>query len=272
MFYIFIFLFGLCVGSFLNAAVLRTSKKMSFLRGRSQCPKCKKKLSWYELIPVLSFVFLRGKCNKCKKKISWQYPLVELSSGLLFVFFGFYFFSITRINIYNFNFFYILNFTFLLYIASIFLFIFLYDLKYYIILNKAVYPSFGIVLAVLLLNNFYFKNNLIFPSLYSGLIGASIGGGFFFFLILISKGKWMGMGDAKLAILMGLLLGWEKMLFALFLAFVGGAIVGAAMVIAGKKKMQSQIPFGTFLSLAALISLLYGQELIAWYLSLICFY
>lgn len=279
MFYIFISLFGLCVGSFINVVVLRTPKKMSFLRGRSQCPQCKKQLCWYELIPLLSFLFLRGKCSKCKTKISWQYPIVELVSGLLFLFIGFYFIQITQLSIYNIGFFsvfellfYVFNFLILLYIASIFLFIFIYDLKYYIILNKVVYSSIVVILLTLIINNYYFKNSFIFPSLYSGLVGAVVGGSFFFSLIFISQGRWMGMGDGKLSILIGLILGYERLLCALFLAFVGGAIFGIILILAGKKKMQSKLPFGTFLSLATLASLLYGDKLISWFLNLIYFY
>ncbi len=272
MFYLATFLFGLCIGSFLNVVILRSSKKMSFLRGRSQCPKCKKELCWYELIPLVSFLFLRGKCGKCKAKISWQYPIVELSAGLIFLFVSYYFIQITQISVYSISLFYVFNYLILLYISSIFLLVFIYDLKYYIILNKVVYSSVIIILMVLLLNNYYFKNNFIFPTLYSGLIGAVVGGGFFFSLIFISQGRWMGMGDGKLAVLMGLILGGERLLCALFIAFVGGAIFGIILILMGKKKMQSKLPFGTFLSLAGLLSLFYGDKLISLYLNLICFY
>lgn len=271
MFYICIFIFGLLVGSFLNVVIFRAPKKQSFLRGRSKCPKCQKKLNWYELIPVLSFLFLGGKCSRCEAKISWQYPLVELLVGILFLLSGSYFIKFIEADICQWNFFVIFNFIFLMYIASVLFLTFIYDLKYYIILNKVVYPSILISLAALALNTFYFKNTLLFPYLCSGLIGASIGGGFFFTLILISRGRWMGMGDAKLAVFMGLILGWDKMLCALLLAFVSGAIVGISLILLGKKKMKSEIPFGTFLSLASFISLLYGTQIINWYLNLILF-
>lgn len=271
LFFIFVFISGLLVGSFLNVVILRLRKKESFIVGRSYCPKCKKELNWYELIPVLSFLLLRGRCSKCRKKISWQYPIVEFAAGLIFLASFFYLFSKIGLGAENIKLF-IFNLLFLFFIASILLVIFIYDLKYYIILNKIIYPSVAFVLLANLFNGYYFQNNFLFPSIESSLIGTVAGAAFFFFFVFISKGAWMGMGDVKLAALMGVLLGWEKLICALFLAFISGGIIGLVLVCLKKKKMKSEMPFGTFLAAAAFICLLYGDKIISWYLKyLLCF-
>lgn len=137
------------------------------------------------------------------------------------------------------------------------------DLKHYIIPDEIVYPAIVISLAVNVVKGLL-NNNLLFAvqrSLFSVLVGA----GFFLAIVLISKGKWMGMGDVKLAVFLGLLLGWPNILLALSLSFFLGAAVGLALIILGKKKMSSQIPFGPFLSAGALIALFWGNQIVSWY-------
>ena len=122
--YFFIFLFGLTIGSFLNCVIYRLEKSESFLKGRSYCPNCKHILGWQDLIPVFSFLILKGKCRYCQQKISWQYPLVELFTGLIFLFV-----------------FYILHSTFYILISCFLIVIFVYDLKYSLIPDKIIYPA-----------------------------------------------------------------------------------------------------------------------------------
>lgn len=192
---IFIFVFGLCIGSFLNCAIYRLEENKK-ITGRSFCPNCRHNLSWQDLFPVLSFIFLRGKCRYCKKKISWQYPLVELFTGILFVLI--------------FNQSAIFNSLYLLVISCFLIIIFIFDLKHYIIPDKILFPA--IIIAVIY--NLIFWQNII-----NNLLAAVIACGFFLIIFLISKGKWMGFGDVKLAFLMGLFLGVSNVLAALFLAF-----------------------------------------------------
>ena len=134
MLYVVFFILGLAVGSFLNCVIYRLEKKKSFIRGRSYCPHCKKTLSWFELIPLMSFILQKAKCLKCKKKISWQYPLVELATGILFVLCIWYFSPNFLLST-----FYFLFSTFLI-------IIFVYDLKHYIIPDKVIYPAIIIAL------------------------------------------------------------------------------------------------------------------------------
>jgi len=153
IFYLIIFIFGTCIGSFLNCLIYRLHSKQSFLRGRSFCPHCKHKLSFFDLIPILSFVFLKGKCCYCGKKISGQYPLVEIATGGLFLLilnlqFGELQFSI-------FNLLTSIRFSYLLIISSLLVVVFVYDLKYYIIPDKVIYPAIGITFFYQLIYSFH---------------------------------------------------------------------------------------------------------------------
>lgn len=265
--YLCIFIFGLCIGSFLNVVILRLRAGEKFVAGRSRCPKCKKELSWSENIPLLSFMMLKGKCRGCHQKISWQYPLVELITGLIFV--GSFIFIFYQ----NFSFVYaIALLLYYFFIISFLIIIFVYDLKYYLILDKIILPAIIFVFVAqgflwLIKNDFSFS---LFINYYSLLIfSAIIISGFFLSQYLISKGRWMGGGDIRLGFLMGLILGWPNCLVALSLAYVLGLIVAMPLLIFGKKKMSSRIPFGTLLSLATLSSLFWGTEILNWYLNML---
>ncbi|MFA6190365.1 MAG: prepilin peptidase [Candidatus Staskawiczbacteria bacterium] len=267
-----IFLFGVCIGSFLNCVIYRTElqedmpensperKKVSFLRGNSFCPHCKHQLSWKDLFPVFSFLFLKGKCRYCKAKISIQYPLVELATALiLLLIFNFQFSIYNQFSISQF-----LNLAFLFYIASALIVIFVYDLKHYIIPDKVLIPAiiitfiYNILAIVLKYQNISFINYLL---------AVAIGAGLFLAIFLISKGKAMGFGDVKLAILMGLLLGLPNVLVALFLAFFFGAIIGLILMVFEGKNLKSEIPFGPFLITGTFIAMLWGNQIVNWYLN-----
>jgi prepilin signal peptidase PulO-like enzyme (type II secretory pathway) len=246
-FYLIIFVFGLIIGSFLNCAVFRLAKNESFLKGRSYCPNCRHQLLWLDLIPLFSFIFLRGKCHYCQKTISWQYPIVELATGILFVFISFFSFPAFLATGY-----------FLL-IASLLIVIFIYDLKYYLIPDGAIFSAI-IISGLWSLASGQILNN----------IGAAAGASLFFLLIfLVSRGRWMGFGDVKLAFFMGLFLGFPNILTALFLAFLIGAIIGVCLITFGRKKFSSEVPFGPFLILGTFLALFFGERLISWYLGLI---
>ncbi|MBU1563954.1 MAG: prepilin peptidase [Patescibacteria group bacterium] len=267
MFFFIIFLFGLAIGSFLNVVICRLETKESILVSRSYCPKCKKSLKWFELIPIFSFLIQKGKCRYCGKKISIQYPLVELATGLLFLFVILNYSSVIPNLIGNpdlINFRWIPAFagmTFNLIIISLLIVIFVYDLKHYIIPDKIVYPA--IIIAGIFNFQFSIFNEFsIFKLSILSALGAS---GFFLSLVLISKGKWMGLGDVKLAFLMGLILGWPNIFIALFLSFAFGAIIGLILIAFKKKGLKSEIPFGPFLISSTLMTMFYSQNLINWY-------
>ena len=262
IFYLIIFIFGSCIGSFLNCLIYRLGRprrKTSFLRGRSFCPDCLHKLGFFDLIPVLSFVFLKGKCRYCGKKISWQYPLVEIATGLLFVLIFWYlgFRLDLAFGIWT------LDLLYLLIIFSLLIIIFVYDLKHYIIPDKVIYSAIGIVFVYRIIFNFQ-KTDL-----YYSVLSAFGACAFFFIIWAVSHGKWMGFGDVKLAFLMGLFLGFPNILVALFLAFLIGAIIGLGLIFFGKKNLKSQVPFGPFLILGTFTALFWGEKLVSWYISLL---
>jgi len=237
------FVLGLILGSFLNSWLYRSQKNLS-LWERSVCPNCKKKLLARDLIPLISFIFLKAKCRFCKEKISWQYFLVELMTGVLFVL---VFWHYQTINL------------FLgrdLFFVLILIFIFVYDLKFYLILDQVIYP----VLVIALLVNLFLGINI-----YNLIFGSLLGAGFFLIQYLISSGKWVGWGDVKLGLLLGVMLGWQLLLVTLVLAYIVGGLIAGILVLSKKKKMTDVLPMGTFLTAAAIIALLWGDKILSWY-------
>jgi len=247
----FIFLFGTIVGSFLNCVIYRLETGESFLKGRSHCLYCKHVLGWQDLIPIFSFLILKGKCRYCHQKISWQYPLVELATAILFVSI---FHSLDRGP----------SSIFFGWILTAFLIIiFVYDLKHYIIPDKVIYPAIATTLLFRLFEILKFRNWNSLNPLFSAILVSA----FFLVIVLISKGRWMGWGDVKLAFLMGLFLGYPKILVALFLAFSIGAIIGLILIAFGKKTLKSEIPFGPFLVSGTFLAIFLGEKIFNWYLS-----
>lgn len=256
---IIIFLFGTSVGSFLNVIVTRLHTGEPIVNSRSHCYYCKKKLEWYELVPLLSFLIQKRKCRQCRKKIPWQYFLVEIATGVALLL-GW----IALNNQLATSWLWYGSLLVWLYFISILIIIFLYDLKYFLILDIVTYPAAAIILLwdILL---FLFDGQ----SLLNYLLSALLPSVFFLSLIIISRGRWMGMGDVKLVFLLGLFLGFPKILVALFLAFVLGSIIGLGLIIFKRYNLKSPVPFGTFLAFGSLVALLYGDIIISWYLGLI---
>lgn len=259
LFYLIIFVFGLTVGSFLNCLIYRLQVKENFLIQRSYCPDCKRTLGWQDLIPLLSFIILRGKCRYCQKPISWQYPLVELTTGALFVFIAW---SKLTANNEQLTVLDIINFGYLLTVICFLIIIFVSDLKYYIIPDKIIYPAIGIAIFYNFVTSYFILHTSSFINFF---ISAVLASAFFLLIILISRGKWMGWGDVKLAFFMGFFLGFPNILVALFLAFFFGAIIGIGLILAGRKTLKSEIPFGPFLVAGTFITLFWGKELIQLY-------
>ena len=243
---VFLFLIGVFVGSFLNVIIDRLPRKETIAKGRSHCEFCKKELGWYDLVPMLSFLMLKGKCRYCKAKLSFFYPTIELSTGILFAFTYLWISQIYHLP------FTIYHLIYYLIIISAFIVIFFSDLKYGIIPDKIVFPAIFISLAYL----FIIHNSLFIIHLSSAL-GACA---FFLILFLITKGKGMGFGDVKLSFLLGLILGFPKIILALYLAFLTGAFVGIILIVWRKKRsLKDTIPFGPFLVIGTLLSLFLGN-------------
>lgn len=242
---------GLIIGSFLNVVIFRYGTHRTY-GGRSGCMTCQKKLSWYELFPVFSYLFLGGRCKGCKTKISIQYPLVELTVGLIFVGLFLKFQDLFFINTLVFAgtmAFYATAFSLLMIIA-------VYDLR-----HKIVPDTLALALGIFTFIGLFFFNgsgfNIHVPSIWEFLSGIFLALPFAL-MWLVSKGKWMGLGDAKLAISLGWLLGISRGLSGLVVAFWSGALVGVILLIFSRKHgIKSEIPFAPFLVLGTLIAFLF---------------
>ena len=243
---IYIFLVGLAVGSFVNVLADRWSIGESIL-GRSHCDHCKKTIAWYDLFPVVSYLVLRARCRNCNKKLSLQYPLVESVTGLVFLVVYLIHKNTQPANI---------DAVYLLYqltIVTSLVVIFVADFKYRIIPDEA---NIIIGISALLFLAFQAPQNI-------GLHVASAvaAAGLFLFLAVVTSGKGMGIGDVKYVFAAGLLLGLPNTVIALYLAFLTGAIFSLILIVFGIKSMKSTIAFGPFLTIATLVSFIYGDTL-----------
>lgn len=218
-------LIGLCFGSFLNVLIWRLNdpKAPKFWQGRSLCPKCKHQLAWSDNIPLLSFVLLRGHCRFCHKKISWQYPIVELLTAIAFVLTGFH--------------------PVMWLIDSIFIVIFFSDLIYGLIPDEMIVV--GVIASLTKQSSFAVGIFTALP--------------FFVF----AKAKIMGEGDIGLAFLMGLLLGWPKIIIALWSAFILGGATAIILLLLKRTKLSATIPLGPFLILGTIIAALWSEKILA---------
>ena len=250
--YIIIFFLGLALGSFLNSWIWRAHENFKIVNGRSMCPACRRQLTWYENIPVLSYLFLWGKCRTCKTVIPKHFSFVELGTALIFVLVAWKNLNSGVVMPALF----LRDFTF----ASLLIVIFIYDHLYQEILPEVIW--FGAAAGL-------FFNIFLGYSLVSMLIGVLIAGGFFFLQYVISNGKWIGGGDVRMGVMMGIWLGWPVALVALLISYMSGAIAGLSLLIADKKHLSSAIPFGTFLALGTFVAMLWGQQIIQWYIKLL---
>jgi prepilin signal peptidase PulO-like enzyme (type II secretory pathway) len=238
---------GLIIGSFLNVVILRLNTQKS-LGGRSACMSCQKTLCWYELIPFFSFIALRGRCKTCKTKISIQYPLVEIAAGFVFGLLFWKFQNIFFDQTISFS----LVYGYYAILFSLLIAIVTYDIKHKIIPDVLSFV-FGLIsfLGIFIFDGYVFYPHIpTFLELLSGIIIAVP----FALLWLFSKGEWMGLGDAKLMLGMGFMLGLEKALSSLVIAFWSGAIFGVIFMVINKKDLKTEIPFAPFLVLGTLLA------------------
>lgn len=251
--YLFVALLGLAFGSFVNSWIWRVHNNKWRWGGRSICVYCNTPIIWYDNIPLFGFLRLHGLSRCCKKLIPQDYFWVELFSALLFLLIGFYHLSGAVINP--------IAFFRDLFFASLLLVIFIYDAKYQLILTGVVVGG-GLVGFIL---NYFYLHNL---SLSSMLLGGAIGWLFFAVQYYGSSGKWVGGGDVRLGAMLGVWLGWPQILVCIFLAYIFGALVAIPLLILKKKQFGSALPFGTFLAVSALSVILFGNNILNWYLGL----
>ena len=249
---IFVFIFGLCIGSFLNVCIYRLPASQSISHPRSKCPECDKLIAFYDNIPIFSYLWLKGRCRHCGVKIGLRYPTVELLGGLFalasFLKFG-------------------LNIEALVYFAFIacLLVVTFIDLDHRIIPDVITLPGIPICFAVsFALPDITFK---------SALLGILVGGGSLFLVAwlysLLTKKEGMGGGDIKLLAMMGALVGWQGVLFTIFVSSLVGTLSGLAVMLQSRKGMKLAVPFGPFLSIGGITYIFFGTQLISWYFDLL---
>ena len=251
---------GLVVGSFLNVCIDRLPGNKSIVFPPSHCQACQRKLATKDLIPVVSYLMLRGRCRYCRAYIPRRIFWVELSTGVIFALLAWHFGLSVELGVMAFY-------------ASLFTVIFVIDLEQGLILNKVVYPGMVVALLLSLLPHSWLINQttwltlVIQPSIASAALGGAIGFVIFLLIAFLSRGG-MGWGDVQLAGLIGLATGFPLVFVAIIMGAILGGIVAVALVIAKRRTFKSTVPFGPFLALTAMVTLLWGSNILNWYLGL----
>ena len=255
--FIFIFLLGTIIGSFLNVVIYRFNTGKTIVKGRSICMTCNRELRWYELIPIFSFLIQSGKCRRCAEQISHQYPIVEFITGLLFVLVAYHFLPILFFTPLS----YLFLVTFYVFIFSLLIVISVYDFRHKIIPDTLVYIFAFVSFLSIFINPLGFGPLFVVPALSYFLAGPLLALPFFL-LWLLSRGKWMGLGDGKLMLGLGWMLGIYQGLASIILAFWIGAIISLLAMFFSRKKisMKTEIPFAPFLIIGAFIVFLFGLD------------
>lgn len=248
--YILAGIIGLCVGSFLNVVIYRVPNGMNLSKPASHCPKCDYKLRWYDNIPILSYVMLKGKCRSCKEPISIRYTLVEVFNMLLWILSVYLFYEDNMVYCFI-----------SMIVSSLLVCVFFIDLEHMLIFNR-----FSISIFVLGIVAMFFDT---YTDMLDHLYGLLLGGGLFMLLyfgcILILKKEGFGWGDVKLLAAAGMLLGWQKLVFAILIASVLGSIVLIIIKRIKENDSDKEYPFAPFIVIGILISMFIGAYVIEWY-------
>jgi len=269
-------LLGLAFGSFLNVLIDRLPARKSLVHPSSHCDACKHKLSFFDLIPVFSYLILRGRCRYCQAHIPLRTLWVEVGSGLIF------FVAYWRFVAYppgDFEPSYI-QFAITALWCCVFLVIIFIDWEHKLILNRITYPAAVAGLVILgidtissdwnimtYIRSSWFESGVLSVAILNGIIAGAIGFAFFFIVYLINP-RGMGMGDIKLALLIGLVTRLPLVIVALLIGILLGGVVAIALLLFMKKGRKDVIPYGTFLAIGPIITLLWGNEIFDWYLNL----
>ncbi|WP_234120326.1 prepilin peptidase [Clostridium hydrogenum] len=250
--YIFIFVLGTIIGSFLNVCIFRIPLEQSIAFPPSHCMNCGKRLKWYDMFPIISWIILKGKCRYCKSKISYRYPLVEFVTGIIFL-------AIYLKYGYTYE---TIKFCFF---AALIIVIGLIDRDTTDVYNSTIITGIISFILLSILNFVLFKMKFINEfSILNYILGGIIGAGFILIIILLTRG--MGFGDAEICLVCGLFLGIKNIIFMLFLSVVIGGVIGVALILLGKKKRKDYIPFGPFIAISSIFTILFGSGIVNWYI------
>ena len=242
--------FGAIVGSFLNVCIYRLPLRRSIVWPSSACPHCGRELSWYENIPVLSYLSLRGRCRTCRASIGWTYPLVEAVTAAMFAV-AWWYYGPTALLVSR------------LVFGCALLVLFAIDLEHHLLPNVITLP--GIVVGFLF--SFFTA-----PGWRGSLIGIVVGGGILWLIAeayyRVRHEEGLGMGDVKMLAMVGAFLGWQLTLLTLMMASVSGTITGLGLIVTGRGTLKYALPFGTFLAVGAAAAAVFGSRGLNWYLGL----
>lgn len=268
MIIVLLIVLGLCFGSFTNALVWRVHEQakpkakqpkkvnLSIMNGRSVCPNCQHQLSALDLVPVLSWLALRGKCRYCRKPISWQYPLVELTTALLFV--GSYIWWPNGFATAG-----LVQFIFWLVFLVGFMALVVYDLRWMLLPDRLVLPLIGLAIAQVVLLSVLQQSPGLLLEAFWGLLFLA---GLFYALYQFPGRQLIGGGDVRLAVCLGLLVGGPlSAILLLFLSSIIGTLFSLPLLASGRKALSQKVPYGPFLIIATVIVYLFGASLISWY-------
>ena len=249
---VFVFIFGLCIGSFLNVCIYRLPESKSIVQPRSMCPHCGALIRFYDNIPILSYILLKGKCRHCSASIAFRYPVVELISGVFAL--GVYLTYGIRLE----------ALIYFVFIATLLVITFI-DIDHQIIPDVITLPGIPIFLAA----SFALRQ----ISFVESILGILVGGGSLFLVAwlyhLLTKKEGMGGGDIKLLAMIGAVVGWKGVLFTIFVASAVGTLVGMLIILKTRKTLKLAVPFGPFLAMGGMMYILFGPQLISWYFNLL---
>ncbi len=247
-----VFVFGICIGSFLNVCIYRLPESKSIVHPRSMCPRCGTLIAFYDNIPIFSYIALRGKCRHCAARISFRYPVIECISGI---------FAVGVFLKYGLSFEALIYFTF---IATLLAITFI-DIDHQIIPDVISLPGIPIFFAA----SFALSDITLVESI----LGILIGGGSLWIVAqlyyVLTRKEGMGGGDIKLLAMMGAIIGWKGVLFTIFVASAIGTVVGMLVMVKSRTSMKLKVPFGPFLAIGAIAYIFLGPQLIAWYFNLL---
>lgn len=246
---VFFALLGMTIGSFLNVCIDRLPSHQSLVFPASRCTSCQRRLSVKDLIPVFSYIWLRGRCRYCQTPIPRRLLWVEIGTGAIFAFLYWYYGFSIELGVVAFYF-------------CLFLIILVIDFEHHLILNKVIYPSVVVALAL----SIFLPELDSVPSIASAAAGGAVGLGLFLLIAIVSRGG-MGWGDVKMAALIGLVTGFPLIFVTILLAVILGGLVAWILILLKVKSRKQSIPFGPFLSLATMATLLWGSDILNWYLS-----
>lgn len=240
-YYIITFIIGLLLGSFFNVIIFRFNTKKSAIKGRSRCVKCNSVIKWFDLIPVLSYFLLKRKCRYCGGKISPSYPVVEIATAISLLLFLWKNPTLSFPTVLG------------VFAVLLFLLIIFFDIRFFIIPDKIL-----VLLVPAIVGLKFLGDDTDF---YQLLISASALTSFFAILFLVSRGRWIGMGDVKLIFLIGFLLGYPASYLAVLSAIWFAAIFSVVLLVNRTGNMKTEVPFGSFLSVSTIIFIIFNNEL-----------